>query len=1188
MAGLRSLLWLCALVLFWSTHFGQSGPRLVIPLSGEWLTFLSKNSANAAGQRTQHESAGNQETGAPPMPQHDAPWKTVLIPHNWDQYEGYRRLLHGNFHGDAWYRKEFSILQEKKNKRFFLFFEGVGSYAAVFVNGQLAGAHAGGRTTFTLDITSLIKTDGSRNQLLVHASHPASIQDLPWVCGGCSEERGFSEGSQPLGIFRPVQLMVTNDVRIEPFGIHAWADIQSGSAQLMINTSLKNYSRQTRQVTIIHQLVDVNKKIISETTAPQTLQPGDSVTVLQKNITVSNPQLWSTANPYLYTIVSFIKEKAQIIDSTSTQFGFRTIQWKNSGHQFLLNGQPVFINGVGEYEHLMGQSHAFSPQQIKSRMNWVRAAGFKAFRDAHQPHNLLYGKLCNQFGILWWTQFSAHIWYDSPAFRQHFKQLLKEWVIERRNDPSVILWGLQNESKLPEDFAKECTGLIRQLDPTASSQRLVTTCNGGSGTDWDVPQNWTGTYGGDPNTYDEDVKKQVLIGEYGAWRTLDLHTEGGFVQNGITSEDRMTQLMEQKIRLAESVKDSSAGQFFWILTSHENPGRVQGGEGWRALDRVGPINYKGLLTPWEEPLDAFYMFRSNFAPKDKEPMVYIVSHTWPNRWLTPGIKDSIYVYSNCDEVELFNDIDHASLGKRKRAGIGTHFQWDNVPVKYNILYAVGFVNGKAVARDTIVLHHLPAAPHFQQLFTQHSSITQPQAGYHYVYRVNCGGPEYTDVHGNVWLADCALPVDSDGKEQHKKYRGAVNWTNDFPGMPASFASQRRTFSPVKGTSDWPLFQTFRYGKDKLHYEFPLPDGEYLVEFYAIEPWIGIGGGFQQYGTGMRLFDIAINGKIVLQDIDLWSAAGTNSAWKKTVKTTITGGRMIISFPQSKAGQALLSAIAIASLKKNITPSPAHTLITQLSDKQARPSTWLDIGQRTFTDASISFHSLPPELFGAGWLQMSKQAQTNNVSFVITAAADVFVSIRQGTPVPDLLKNFEHTKTNITTDENGGTNYAVYKKRFAKNSSLLVPSGRDALIIVQPATHMEPAFDLKPVSSYRANIAVTGEGTQKETREGREVVVVKTNQPVQVEWPIQTGVADIYSITLKYFYPEKENLPGKLQLTGAGKTMMPDAPIYFTFTRSGKWNQFRITTGNMINAGNYTVRLTVEHAEGLVIAGIDVQ
>jgi hypothetical protein len=593
-------------------------------------------------------------------------WKKVNVPHNWDDYYGYRRLQHGNLHGDAVYKKSFTIKQSKQGKSFFLFFEGVGSYATVILNGKQIGSHAGGRTTFTLDVTNAIKADGTKNELEVKASHPENIKDLPWVCGGCSDERGFSEGSQPLGIFRPVHLIITNDVRIEPFGVHAWADMKANKTELNINTTLKNYSNKKRNITLVHQLANKDERIVAQSSSGTTLNPNDSINISISNNSVSNPTLWSTVNPYLYKIITLVKENNIVIDKIETSFGFRTINWKIPSNQFLLNGKPVFINGVAEYEHLFGQSHAFSNEQIVARMKWIKAAGFNAFRDGHQPHNLLYGKLCNEKGILWWTQLSAHVWYDTKEFRDNFKQLLTEWVIERRNDPSVILWGLQNESKLPEDFAKECTGLIRSLDPTASSQRLVTTCNGGSGTDWDVPQNWTGTYGGDPNTYAEDLKKQILVGEYGAWRTLDLHTEGGFEQNGILSEDRMTQLMEQKIRLAESVKDSVAGHFFWLLTSHDNPGRVQGGEGQRELDRIGPVNYKGLLTPWEEPTDAFYMYRSNYVSKEKEPMVYIVSHTWPNRWMKPGIKDSIYVYSNCDEVELFNDIDNASLGKRKQ------------------------------------------------------------------------------------------------------------------------------------------------------------------------------------------------------------------------------------------------------------------------------------------------------------------------------------------------------------------------------------------------------------------------------------------------------------------------------------------------------------------------------------------
>jgi hypothetical protein len=586
---------LSAFVSLWFNSFSQ---RQDISLNNDWLTSL--NSTNT--------------------------WEKVNVPHNWDDYYGYRRLLHGNLHGDAVYKKDITIKQSKTGKRFFLFFEGVGSYATVFLNNKKVGEHNGGRTTFTIDITDAIKTDGSKNELLVKAYHPANIKDLPWVCGGCSDERGFSEGSQPLGIFRPVHLIITNNAMVVPFGVHDYANIKNGTASLIINTTVKVYSKD-RNIFVHTLLLDQKGKPVMEEMTGQYFAEADSLAILQDYNTISNVQLWSPENPYLYKIVTYLEENSKVIDKIETPFGFRTINWKNPTNQFILNGKPVFINGIAEYEHQLGQSHAFSNEEIVARMKWIQAAGFNAFRDGHQPHNLLYGKLCNEKGILWWTQLSAHVWYDTKEFKDNFKKLLKEWVIERRNDPSVILWGLQNESKLPKDFAEECTALIRSLDPTASTQRLVTTCNGGEGTDWDVPQNWTGTYGGNPATYAADVKKQVLIGEYGAWRTIDLHTEGGFVQNGILSEDRMTQLMEQKIRLAESVKDSSAGQFFWLLTSHDNPGRVQGGEGVRELDRIGPVNYKGLLTPWEEPTDAFYI------------MWIRIKNRWCTLFLTPGLTD---------------------------------------------------------------------------------------------------------------------------------------------------------------------------------------------------------------------------------------------------------------------------------------------------------------------------------------------------------------------------------------------------------------------------------------------------------------------------------------------------------------------------------------------------------------------
>ncbi|GGE49640.1 glycosyl hydrolase family 2 [Pedobacter psychrotolerans] len=1140
--------------------------RKDIPLNANWETIADEKNINAHdGFQANNYKINN--------------WKKVNVPHNWDQYEGYQRKLHGNKHGYAWYRKTFKSNEIKNGKRFFLYFEGVGSYATVWLNGKQVGYHPGGRTTFTLDVTDVIKLKNQDNLLAVRADHPANIQDLPWVDGGCSTERGFSEGSQPMGVFRPVHLMVTNETRIEPFGVHIWNDnkISDKSAVLNFVTTVKNYSAKSKTVTVLNQLIDVNGKVIKELKNNINIQSGKEIELSQKTNEIINPKLWSLENPYLYTLKTSIIDHGKLVDELETPYGIRWISWP-IGEQanqkvFLLNGKPVFINGIAEYEHLIGNSHAFTNEQISSRVRQIKAAGFNAFRDAHQPHNLLYSDYWDQDGILCWTQLAAHIWYDKPAFRSNFKKLLIDWVKERRNSPAVVLWGLENESTLPEDFAIECTELIRKLDPTASSQRKVTTCNGGKGTDWDVPQNWTGTYGGDPLTYGADLQRQVLVGEYGAWRTIDLHHLAANEKS--YSENKMTDLMETKVRLAETVKDKTAGHFFWLYSSQDNPGRVQGGEGLRDLDRIGPVNYKGMFTPWEEPTDVFYMFRANYAPKETEPMAYIVSHTWPNRWSKPGLKDSIVVYSNCDEVELFNDIDGESLGKQKRGAIGTHFQWNKPNIKYNVLYAVGYVNGKAVAKDQIVLNSLPKSPNFDRLVSN-TNILNPHENYNYLYRLNCGGPSYQDHLGNKWLADQQLSPNT------KNY-GSTSWTAAFPGVPAFFASQRRTFSPIEGTQDWKLFQSFRYGRDQLKFSFPIPvDGEYLVELYFIEPWLGIGGGMD--AEKMRLFDVAINDQMVLQDLDIWKSVGTNSVLKKTIKVKVKAGDLVVSFPRVKVGQALVSAIAIASLDKGIKIGEQSNSIFKLADeKNFQAKSWMDIGDQQFFNNEKEFTQLPPNLYGAEWIQKSAVEANPELKFQVNEVADVFVAMNQQSKIPE---GYEDTQTKIENSEREAFN--VYRKRFLKGDKVVL-NGDFATIAVVLPSNLEPAYDLKTVATYKATDAsLSGQSIVKAELMGKPRVTFTEGKGGVLEWKIGVGVADTYSLTIKYHNPFKQVLKAKMEFLSADGTLMKTELVEFVPTKEGKWNYINTNTGSMINAGSYKVRLIAIDAKGLTIDALDVQ
>lgn len=851
-------------------------------------------------------------------------WKTwmnkdtfkVNIPHNWDDYYGYRQLTHGNLHGNATYTKTFIAPVIGENKRTFLRFEGVGTYATVILNGKNYGRFISGRTTLTIDVSGEIKS-GTVNQLTVVAEHPEMIADMPWVCGGCSSEWGFSEGSQPLGIFRPVVLEITDNVRIEPFGVHIWHNDKADS--VFIDTEVRNYASEKVEFELVSKLNNEDGQAVFRLAEKVSL-PANETRIIRQSSPVKDPIRWSTEKPYLYKLASMIKRGNNVTtDEISTSFGIRTISWpvkRNDGDgRFYLNGKAVFLNGTCEYEHQFGQSHAFSNEQIASRVKQIQSAGFNAFRDAHQPHNPEYQRLLDEKGMLYWTQFSAHVWYDTPEFRANFKTLLRQWVREHRNAPSVVLWGLQNESVLPTDFAKECSNIIREMDPTAHNMRAITTCNGGSGTDWDVVQNWSGTYNsGVLENYHRELsrKNQLLNGEYGAWRSLGFHTEpAAFDINGAWSENRACQILETKIRLAEMAKDSVCGQFQWIYSSHDNPGRRQPDEAHRAIDKAGPFNYKGLVTPWEEPTDAYYLYKANYVPASKEPMVYIVSHTWPNRF-SKRTRATIEVYSNCDSVKLYNDaVDSVYLGSKKNNGTGTHFTWENRDIRYNVLRAVGYYGGKAVAEDVIVLNNLEKAPHFDVLYSSEGAtlsrtltngVLKAEPSYNYLYRLNCGGDEYKDEFGQMWLKDDTT--------------FSTSWASGFKELNPYLASQRVTYDPIRGTKDWSLFGNFRFGRHKLRYRFAVPDGRYRVELFFTEPWHGTGGSEATDCEGLRIFDVAINDSVVLNDLDIWAESGHDGALKKVVYATVKGGKMVISFPETKAGQALISAIAIATEDKN--------------------------------------------------------------------------------------------------------------------------------------------------------------------------------------------------------------------------------------------------------------------------------
>jgi hypothetical protein len=128
-------------------------------------------------------------------------------------------------------------------------------------------------------------------------------------------------------------------------------------------------------------------------------------------------------------------------------------------------------------------------------------------------------------------------------------------------------------------------------------------------------------------------------------------------------------------------------------------------------------------------------------------------------------------------------------------------------------------------------------------------------------RVKCGGPALTDSKGQAWSAD-----------------------RDFNGGLVSTVS-----GPVAGTSDPSLFQEGRMSPDSgpLVYTIPVANGSYHANLYFAELYGG------DAFVGGRVFNVKVGGTTVLQNFDIFAAAGANTALIKGVDFAVTNGAATI-------------------------------------------------------------------------------------------------------------------------------------------------------------------------------------------------------------------------------------------------------------------------------------------------------
>jgi len=527
---------------------------------------------------------------------------------------------HDSYQMVCGYRRTLAVTEDMLGKRLFLQFDGAGHIATVYVNGQEAGTHRTGYTAFRVEI-------------------------IVYVCSG---ENLFD-----------VNLDTTENASVPPFGFvidyltygglyrEVWLDVREKSmiADLYITTPTTESARL--EITAENAENCRYEVEILDEAGETVLKKKTLDTVLE--LEAPGVRSWSCEDPYRHTCrVSLVKNDV-VLDVQEVKFGFRTAEFRGNG--FFLNEKQVFLRGLNRHQcwPYIGYAATESLQREDARI-LKEELGCVIVRTSHYPQSQYFIDECDRLGLLVFTEIPGwqHIG-DAESWKDQCVENTREMVLQYRNHPSVILWGVRvNESQDCDELYRKTNAVARELDPSRATSGVRFIEQSSLLEDVYGYNDFSHT-GNNPGvkpkkTVTPDVTKPLLITE---------HSGHMFPTK---SFDTWLKRQEHALRHARVQNDALAdgnhvGCIGWCMFDYATHKDFGSG------DR---ICYHGVLDSFRNPKQAAAVYASQ---QEKYPVLVVNSPMDIGDYAAGNIGD-VSVYSNADEVAVYkNDLFISKLSK---------------------------------------------------------------------------------------------------------------------------------------------------------------------------------------------------------------------------------------------------------------------------------------------------------------------------------------------------------------------------------------------------------------------------------------------------------------------------------------------------------------------------------------------
>lgn len=658
----------------------------------------------------------------------DSDWRKLSLPHDWaiegpfDEENGSRCGGLPSF-GKAWYRKHFMVDVADKGQIVTVEFDGVMSNSTVYLNGKKIYERPYGYIGFEIDLTPFILF-GKENVLAVEVN-PEALSSR-WYPGA--------------GIYRNVWFETKNPVHVSHWGTYITTpEVASQKAAVHIETTILNRLNKKGEFSLQTSILDSDKNIVASSTSFFALTAHDSLT-LTTNVEIKNPIRWDINQPYLYTAVSKIFKNKILVDTFTTTFGVRTIEYTREG--FFLNGRKQAIQGVCLHHDLGPLGAAVNYRATQRQLEIMQEVGANAIRTAHNPTSPEQLQLCDEMGLLVMAE-TFDCW-KLPKIENGYNKFWDDWheqdlrdIIRRdRNHPSIIMWSIGNEVK--EQKQKDGNKIARDLNEICHQEDSIRATTAGFNQYQGAISNGLANeidlvgFNYKPFAYENVLQSHPNWIVYGA-ETSSCVSSRGVYHLPLKKYDKHPSLQvssydiqspswayppDLEFHFQETVP-GIMGEFVWTGFDYLGEPTPYGGKdnftngAWKA-DWPSRSSYFGMVDLCGFKKDRFYLYQSQWTTA---PMVHILPH-W--NWQGTDIKTvPVYCYTNCDEAELF--LNGKSLGKKikgvDKTNIPLNMVFDatnkkvfaspyrlswNVPYAPGTLEVVAYKDGKEAAREKIV------------------------------------------------------------------------------------------------------------------------------------------------------------------------------------------------------------------------------------------------------------------------------------------------------------------------------------------------------------------------------------------------------------------------------------------------------------------------------------------------------